>query len=227
MTSEIHENYCEQFLKPGETVLDIGSNKGHFICAMKKRGFDVYGIDVNPEYIRVAKENALNNNLDIPILEARGEALPFSDNKFQFVNCSEVTEHVEDPERLLTEIHRVLAPGGRCYVSFQSRYCLYDYHYGLYFIDWVPRSWTEPILKFLHKQKDDMAAGRQKLTTMHAYTYGRLIPWLEKIGFTAQDIRVEKIKRRYNRLSFAPLALYYLLRPFYFNTFHLLLTKPL
>jgi len=121
----------------------------------------------------------------------------------------------------------VLRPEGRCYMSFQNRFCLYDYHYGMYFIDWIPRRWAMTILIFLHKEKQDSPViGRQRLDTMHAYTFGNLLSILEKNGFSAIDIREEKIKKRFFFFSPFLLIVYKtLLRPLYFNTYHLLLRK--
>jgi len=43
---------------------------------------------------------------------ADAEALPFPDGVFQRVECDAVLEHVRDPRRVMSEIRRVLAPGG-------------------------------------------------------------------------------------------------------------------
>lgn len=209
-----HADYCGQFLKAGDRVLDIGAGRGNFLAEMEKLGFKVYGVETNPEYIGG------------PILDVRAENLPFLDNYFDFVNCAEVAEHVDDPLKMLKEIFRVLKPGGKCYISFHNRWGVYDYHYHLYFINWMPRAWTELILKLLGRQKEDGLAGRQKLISMHYYTYGQAFMFLRQAGFVVADIRSEKIKKIFGAFSFLFLIFYFgLLRPLYFNTFHFLLEK--
>ncbi len=220
-----HADYCSQFISPGDKVLDIGSGRGKFLCEMARRGFKVFGVEVGPEYISETKNKAAAENLNISVEKAAAENLPFPDNYFDFVNCAEVSEHVNDPMKMCGEIFRVLKPSGKCYISFANRFGLHEYHYQLNFINWLPRLFTEPILKFLKKQKQDSIIGRQKLTTMHYYTYGRIANLLKRTGFVVADIRIERIKNKFGFSSPIFLAPYFLLRYFYFNTFHILLRK--
>ncbi|HTS60840.1 MAG TPA: methyltransferase domain-containing protein [Candidatus Acidoferrales bacterium] len=52
---------------------------------------------------------------------ADAECLPFGDNLFERVECDAVLEHVRDPGRVMSEIRRVLAPGG--YAHFVTPFC--------------------------------------------------------------------------------------------------------
>lgn len=221
-----HIEYCAQFLPVGGIVLDVGSGKGKFLCGMAKVGYRGYGIEINPDYIVEARAKAVGDSVVIEIVEGKAEKLPYPDNYFDFVNCSEVTEHVEDPTVVLEEIKRVLKLEAKAYISFHNRFGWYDYHYHLYAVNWLPRSWSSAILRLLRPKKIDGPAGRQTLLSMHYYTYGQVEKLLATCGFLAQDIRVEKIKQKYPLLKIVLLPVYYLfLRPFYFNTFHLLLQK--
>ena len=223
-----HYDYCAKFIRPGEEVLDVGAGKGIFAYEMARRGFKVFGIEINPAYIAQAQEKARAEDLSISLTHGNAEKLPYETGRFPFVNVSEVTEHVNDPVAMCTEIYRVLKPGAKAYISFHNRFGIYDFHYHLYFINWVPRAWTEFILKLIKKQKPDGEAGRQKLTTMHYYTYGQAKKLLEKLGFEVEDIRVGKIKKRFPVLSIVILPIYFVLfRPLYFNTFHILAVKSL
>jgi len=220
-----HADYCKQFVPVGGTVLDVGAGRGKFLCAMAKLGFEAFGVEINPAYIKEAEAQAQADNLHLTLVEHQAEEIPFPDGKFDFINCAEVTEHVDDPDRMCREIYRVLKPGGKCYISFHNRFGIYDYHYRLYLINWLPRSWTETVLRWLGKQKPDGGIGRQKLTTMHYYTYREVKKKLEQIGFIIKDIRAEKIKQKFGAGSALVAIVYRFLRPFYFNTFHLLLEK--
>lgn len=209
-------------------MLDVGSGRGKFLCAMAKLGFRSFGVEINPGYIEEAQKLAITEGVLINIKQGNAENLPFPDNHFDFVNCGEVTEHVNNPEQVCKEIFRVLKPGGKAYISFHNRWGIYDYHYHLYFINWLPRSWTEPVLKILKKQKQDSIIGRQKLTSMHYYTYSSASRMLKKQNFIVRDLRIEKIKKYFGFfgiLLYIPYVL--LLRPIYLNTFHFLLKRPL
>lgn len=224
-----HAEYCAQFIPPHGAVLDVGSGKGAFAMAMAARGYSAYGIETNPSY-REASETLLRDRGQgsAHILAGRGEALPFADATFDFVNCAEVTEHVDDPALVCAEIYRVLRPGGRSYISFHNRFGLYDYHYRMPLINWMPRAWAEPVASLAGRGKHDSAdIGRQRLSTMHYYTYGAAARMLSDQGFAVADIRAVKIRGRYGRLSPIAAAVYRMVaRPLYFNTFHFLAAKP-
>lgn len=220
-----HCDYCAQFVTVPARVLDVGSGGGKFVCQMAQRGFSVDGIEVNPEYIVHAQRKALAEGLVVRLTPGRGENIPFAENTFDFVNCAEVSEHVDDPQQMCNEIYRVLKIGGHCYISFHNRFGFYDYHYHLYFINWLPRRWAELILRLIGRSKLDGNAGRQRLVSMHYYTYRQAHRLLTDMGFKVTDIRTEKIKSQFHFLIEPLLLVYFLFRPVYFNSFHFLLEK--
>ena len=64
-----------------------------------------------------------------PDVFANGKQLPFSDACADAVVCLEVIEHVDDPVRLVSEISRVLRPGGRLFLSVPFLYPIHDAPY--------------------------------------------------------------------------------------------------
>lgn len=221
-----HANYCAQFIPSEGMVLDVGAGSGHLACEMARRGFRVWGIEINPAYIFQASTHAKTLNVVVDFKQGSAEHLPFAGDQFDFVNCAEVTEHVENPTLVCQEIYRVLKLHGYAYISFHNRWSIFDYHYHLWFINWLPRSWAEALLNRLGKNKSDGVAGRQKLVSMHYYTYNQICRMLQKIGFAVRDVRVEKIRSHHRFLAPFFLLVYKIIfRPFYFNTFHILLQK--
>lgn len=222
-----HADAIKTFVPKGGAVLDVGSGKGTFLADMAVAGFKAFGVEVYPPYVDAARETAAKRGLSVTILSGVAEKLPFEQGSFDFVNCAEVTEHVEDPAQALGEIARVLKTGGKAYISFHNRFGFYDYHYHLFLINWMPRFLTEPVLQLLGKQKEDGGAGRQKLVTMHYYTFSVAARMLRTIGFTATDIREAKIRKRFGSFTFLALIPYRLImRPLFLNSFHFLVTKP-
>lgn len=223
-----HAAYCAQFVDPSASILDVGSGRGKFVWTMAERGFRVWGIEVNADYVRESERSPLEKGSAATILHGVAENLPFPDATFDFINCAEVTEHVEDPKKVCQEIFRVLKPGGKCYVSFHNRFGIFDYHYHLYGINWLPRSWSRPLLARVRPDRQDGSAGRQTLHTMNYFTYGQVVQLLAGIGFEVKDVRVEKMRKE---VSFFPSLLEsaykLILRPFYFNSFHVLIKKSL
>lgn len=61
----------------------------------------------------------------VPTVAARGEELPFADHSFDFVLCDNVVDHAEGPARIVSELARVLAPGGLLYFTVNVHHPVY------------------------------------------------------------------------------------------------------
>lgn len=93
-------------------VLDLGCAGGFMAEALDDRGARVTGIDPAVRAIEAARIHAAESGRDISYDTGLGEALPYADEAFDHVVCVDVLEHVEDLDQVLTEVARVLKPGG-------------------------------------------------------------------------------------------------------------------
>jgi 2-polyprenyl-3-methyl-5-hydroxy-6-metoxy-1,4-benzoquinol methylase len=101
-------------VRDGERVLDVGCGEGRFAAALAAAGAEVVGIDVAQEPLRRARE--LHPELDLRLVDGEGRwDLP--DAGFDVVWAGEVIEHVADTAAWLSEVRRVLRPGGRLLLS--------------------------------------------------------------------------------------------------------------
>ena len=111
----------QALIKPGDSVLDVGCGTGEVTIVAKKRtgNGNVYGIDPAPEMIAVARKKAARKGLDIDFRVGVIEALPFPDSSIDVVTSSLMMHHLPEDlkPRGLTEIYRVLKPGGRLLIA--------------------------------------------------------------------------------------------------------------
>lgn len=98
----------------GQTVLDLGSGIGGYSEEMARRGATVLSVDLMATTVALA-DGCLP-------LSGNAQALPIRNAAIDFVFCASLIEHVPQPDQLLAEVHRVLKPGGYCYLSFPPYY---------------------------------------------------------------------------------------------------------
>ncbi len=94
----------------GKAVLDLGCAGGFMAEALDDRGARVTGIDPATDAIAAAQTHAGARDIRYDI--GVGEALPYTDASFDAVVCVDVLEHVADLTKVMSEVFRVLKPGG-------------------------------------------------------------------------------------------------------------------
>jgi len=100
----------------GARILDVGCGGGLLAEEFAKRGADVTGIDRSEKALQTARDHAAAGGLRIRYEVGRAEDLPVGDGLFDAVVCADCLEHVDDLERVIGQIARVLREGGTfCY----------------------------------------------------------------------------------------------------------------
>lgn len=101
---------------PGKNILEIGCGAGSHTRLLAEAGCYLTTIDMSRKAVELTKKRLSIFRLNSNILQADAEMLPFADNSFDFIWSWGVIHHSSNPMIALSEMCRVLRPGGR--VSF-------------------------------------------------------------------------------------------------------------
>lgn len=153
-------------LTAGDTVLDLGCGEGrHAIAAYMQGDITSIGVDLCMADLLTAQQRFAsfhepdNRARHFALANANALQLPFADNTFDTVICSEVLEHLPDYEAALQEIERVLKPGGMFCAS-------------------VPRTWPERICWSLSDAYHEVEGGHVRI-----FKARKLTAQIEALGF--------------------------------------------
>ncbi len=155
-------------LQDGDRILDLGCGVGrHVITAYALKNVQSVGVDLKLDDLKTARErfkaefeDKTNLDKNLGLSAANGLSLPFVDQTFDKIICSEVLEHIPDYKAVLDEINRVLKTGGTLAAS-------------------VPRKFPEWICWKLSKDYHNEEGGHIRI-----FDATRLRRDIEKKGFT-------------------------------------------
>lgn len=163
-------------IKSGETVIDLGSGGGFdcFLAASQtgQTGL-VIGVDMTPEMISKARANAANANLsNVEFRLGEIENLPVADNTADLVISNCVVNLSPNKPRVLSEIFRVLKPGGHVAIS-----------------DIVA---THPIPEELRNDFIAYTGCVAGASSVHDFSR-----WLGESGFAAVEVNIKEVSREF------------------------------
>jgi len=106
----IEKNIVRHLLSglPRERALEIGCGTGHWTKFFRHLGFEVIGIDISEQMLRLARKRLPQ----VMCIKADATKLPFADETFRYVFAITVFEFIEDQPRAFNEAYRVLKTGG-------------------------------------------------------------------------------------------------------------------
>jgi demethylmenaquinone methyltransferase/2-methoxy-6-polyprenyl-1,4-benzoquinol methylase len=127
-------------VRPGERVLDIAGGTGDLARLFSRRvgpQGEVVLTDINPGMLRLGRDRLLDASIVLPLAQCDAEKLPFAADHFDCVSVAFGLRNMTRKEAALSEMRRVLRPGGRLIVLEFSKVWapvkpLYDaYSFGL------------------------------------------------------------------------------------------------
>jgi O-antigen biosynthesis protein len=111
----LHRYAIARELCRDKVVLDIASGEGYGAALLSEAARQVTGVDISEVAIAAARKKYRRRNLDFKVGSAT--AIPLAESLLDLVVSFETLEHLEDHERMLSEVKRVLKPEGRIVIS--------------------------------------------------------------------------------------------------------------
>ncbi|MDF1610266.1 class I SAM-dependent methyltransferase [Hoeflea sp. YIM 152468] len=109
-----------KYLKPGETIFDAGVGLGRLLAGFPNH--PRYGADISMAYLEVARKEGID------VIISKLEELPYENDSFDMVVCTDVLEHVFDLHGSLVQLVRVVRPGGTIIIRVPFEEDLQPYH---------------------------------------------------------------------------------------------------
>jgi ubiquinone/menaquinone biosynthesis C-methylase UbiE len=137
---------------PTEPVLEIAHGPGHLLLELSQKDFKAVGVDASRQMCRMASHRLMKAGFASKVVQARAQALPFSDGTFATLLSTFPTEFILDPVTL-SEAYRALEPGGQYRIvpmaeirgsGFLDQFAAWLFRITGQYADLLP-SWTDPL----------------------------------------------------------------------------------
>lgn len=164
--------------RPGR-ALDVGCATGNLLDALRRRGWEVHGVELNARAAAYARERLGLSVFTGELADAR-----YPDGWFDLIIFWDVLEHMHDPKGALQEAARVARSGGRLVLSLPNLHSIEAQLFGPYWAGWdVPRHlhmFTRPVLDRLLTETGWRISKMLNLTGRHWLFTLSLRFWLEE-----------------------------------------------
>ena len=158
-------NFKKYTLNRNGSMLDVGCGEGRHIFGVMQEYpmMKCVGLDMDDDSLKKAEEGYSYfesiSEVGAEFIKGSAYSLPFPDNTFDLIVCSEVLEHLHEYNDAVIEINRVLKPGGKFFAS-------------------VPAFWPEKICWYLSKEYQNQPGGHLRI-----FDQKKLVHEIEDRGF--------------------------------------------
>ena len=172
----------------GRAVLDLGAGLGTMSEELLLSGANVTALEPGAAWAQITHRRLEPHNREFDLLAgAYGEAIPRPASSFDLVVSLQVLEHVKDPEKVLSEVWRVLKPGGHFYLACENYLAFWEGHYQVPWMPLMPKWLGEIYLRSIGRSPQFL---RESVTYV---TYPGILRTCRKLGFVRhRDDQIEE-----------------------------------
>lgn len=169
-----------------QSLLEIGCGTAPLLATASKEYDRLIGVDIAFRWLVIGKKRLQEANLDIPLICACAEALPFPDSVIADIAAESTIEHVLDQTKTLAECYRVMQPGGSFLLSTPNKFSIGpDPHAGILAGGYLPKSWIASYVK-----RQGGIPPRRNLLSV-----GSLRELFQQTEFKLKDVDIPKISK--------------------------------
>ena len=134
--------------RPPPRVLVVGGGTGADFITFARRGCDVHAVEPNSDAVEIVRLKGRTLAIDTTnFIRGVGERLPYANESFDFIWSWTVIEHVQNVRATLSEMARVLRPGGEMFIGTVDYRQNYEPHYKTCLPCFLPESLVKIILR--------------------------------------------------------------------------------
>lgn len=178
---KIANNYLNQRLNTLK-VLDIGSGRGEYTREMAKFFGKVVGIEPYRDVYKFCLQHTKKKYKNLSFLNTGIEDFKTKE-KFDLIVMLTVLEHMPNPKKSFDRIFQLLKKNGIIYLTSPNKYWIFEQHYGLPFLSWLPLPIANKYLKLfrgLDSYKDSSYSqgfqGMKSFLDQYHYQYQFIVP---------------------------------------------------
>src|SRR5262249_42620443 len=99
------------------SALEVAPGPGFLAIELAKLGNRrITGLDISHSFVEIANENARRAGIDVSFQQGSASAMPFEADSYDYIHCRAAFKNFSEPIKALSEIRRVLKPGGRAVI---------------------------------------------------------------------------------------------------------------
>jgi ubiquinone/menaquinone biosynthesis C-methylase UbiE len=176
---------------PGAAVLEVAPGPGFLSIELAKRGLLVRAVDISKTFVEIAQRNAATEGVAAGFELGNASALPVEDASVDFVVCRAAFKNFTEPVKALSEMRRVLRPGGRALLIDMRRDCpmqeVKRYVNGLG-VNWLNRWFMMLVFRFMLIKRAYPLEEIRRMAMEAGWVEARIDP--SPLGFEAWMTRI-------------------------------------